>query len=160
MANAKELQSAIEVAKARFDELKDEYPELKPYLVFSCPQGRIPIDARPQQILATLPQMVVDSDNKTIALRILAELQELKQQGTKGQADLIPQIKQMEERLAEATEQLIYSDDVNVEIRLARLECTSEERTEQKLAARRNPPIRVVLAALGELSEEYRKASA
>ena len=151
MANAKELRAVIKAARARFDSLRDEYPELRPYLVFSCCQRWIPIEASPRQILERLPQMIVDDANKSVALETLRELKSLEQLRAQDHLDLTERIKPAQEKLVRAIDQLAYSDDVNIEIRLARLEHAVEERPEQTCVAPGRSRFRVPLATIGNL---------
>lgn len=172
MATATELREVIKLARTRFSELKDEYPEVKPYLVFSCPQGQVPIDASPQQILRELPQMVVADANKAAALRIIAELDELKQRRDGGgmahsrtQDDLANQVRQTETRLAAALERLTYSDEATVEIRLGCLEyeriweLKKEKQVDQELTSPSRASIRIVMGTIGRLNHEHHRTA-
>lgn len=165
MANAKELREAVKLAEARVDGIKQGYKELKLYLVFSCSQGQVPVDASPKQILKELPQMVVDNAIKTAALKLLATLEQLKDRRDLGKTGLMSEIHQVEKRLAETGEKLTYTEDVYIEIRMGRLEYESiwklkmENVVDRQLTSPSRASIRVVLTTLAKLCKEHRNAS-
>ena len=74
MLNYEQLQMAAHTASQHFKLIRQKYPTIKAYLVYSSTAGQAMLGGSPAQILDEFPAMIFDDANKTQALPLLERI--------------------------------------------------------------------------------------
>lgn len=144
--NHHSFQAAVKEVRDRFAMLKAKHPTLKGYHVLSIPGKQTGIGSSPQEILASLPSIVVEDAAKS-ALRDF-----LKTPPSKEASET--EKKRWNEQLQELATRLRYHGDCRVEIRFDQLDYAliarlqSDELVDRELTPQTAASIRIVLGTL------------
>ena len=154
-------QRAVATAEQALKQIRGEFPGLKPYLVFSSPHGQALVGNSLAGILLEYPAMCMDTPALGEAKELVRALERLQINPSSSQDPAKDRLR-LEHRLAALEPDIVFGDDVQVELRFESLKyeqifalqshaLVDRERTPQTRAS-----IRIVLGTLKELSERPR----
>ncbi len=160
--NTTELKIVIDNATALFAALKEKYPKLAGYLVYSSPHGQCNLTTDLFEILKAFPAMIVDSrrKEKTMALvQSIVSLEKEKKDNVNAKDTVAEKIKQLKNDLSQMIDELVLRDDTFVEIRFDEKKVNLPliyELQKDELVSRMHTPqtkasIRIVLGTLRDL---------
>lgn len=75
--NIEDLKKAVKKSKEVFQKIKEKYPDLSGYLVFSSSFGQCKLTTDMVEILNSFPQMIVDCKQKEKGLELLQKINEI-----------------------------------------------------------------------------------
>jgi len=160
--NTTELKIVINNATALFAGLKERYPKLAGYLVYSSPHGQCNLTTDLFEILKAFPAMIVDSrqKEKTVTLvQSIVSLEKEKKDNVNAKETVAEKIKQLKNDLSQMIDELVLRDDTFVEIRFDEKKVNLPliyELQKDELVSRMHTPqtkasIRIVLGTLRDL---------
>lgn len=160
--NSTELKIVIDNATALFAGLKERYPKLAGYLVYSSPYGQCNLTTDLFEISKAFPAMIVDSKQKEKAVTLvqsIVSLEKEKKDNVNAKETVAEKIKQMKNDLSQMINELELRDDTFVEIRFdekkVNLSLIDELRKDELVSRVHTPQtkasIRVVLGTLRDL---------
>ena len=155
MINLERLKDIVRWAEKRLATIKQKYPDLRPYLVFSSPQGQIDIESRPVQILKEFPSMILDGQEKRQALAIVADMEQGRR--VKDQAE---ETGQGDNVVDACLRQVLFNDNTTIELRFGVLKyqhiwaLQNDDLIDRHLTMQSKASIRVVLSDMKRVSSE------
>ena len=158
MATQEDRRRAVSVSETILSKIKTEFPELKPYLVFSSVGGQAPVTSTLSQILLDYPTMCVDTPEVREAERLVRAMEKLKDDHRLSPSQE-QQRKQMERRLKSLEGDIVFQDDVRVELRFEALKfeqiraLQKHHLVDRDLTPESRASIRIVLGTLKALSD-------
>ena len=147
--NHDQLQLAVKQAKDHFDQIGQDNPQLKGYLVFSMAGQQTGIGSSPDTILKEIPLMVVE-DQATTALRL-----HIKDKPDKDAKDKVKQTWQ--KTLSKLGSALSYHSHILIEIRFRNLDyeligqLQVHPLVDRQLTMQSRASIRIVMGTLQDL---------
>ncbi|HOS45702.1 MAG TPA: hypothetical protein PLQ69_04410 [Paludibacter sp.] len=160
--NITELGIATGNANTLFKKIKEKYPNLAGYLVYSSPYGQCNLTTDLFEISKAFPAMIVDSKQKEKAVALvqsIVSMEKEKKDNVNAKETVTEKIKQLKNDFLQMLDKVELRDDTFVEIRfdekkanlslideLRKDELVSREHTPQTMAS-----IRIVLGTLRDL---------
>ena len=146
MLNYEQLQKAANAASQHFKLIRQKYPAIKAYLVYSSTAGQAMLGGSPAQILDEFPAMIFDDANKTQALPLLE----------RSKIDSLPSKEKMRvnEELAKIGRLFKFDAQSQVELRFSELnykliwQLQTDELVDRQLTPQTKASIRIVLGKL------------
>ncbi len=151
-------QRAVSVAERILKEIKREFPGLKPYLVFSTPHGQALVGSSLSGILLEYPAMCMDTPALEEATKLARAMERLKDNPSSSQNPGKDRI-QLERQLTALEHDVVFHDDVQVELRFEALKyeqifaLQQHPLIDRELTPQTHASIRLVLGTLKRLSE-------
>lgn len=154
--NATQLKFAVDKSNELFARIKQKYPDLDGYLVFSSLYGQCGLTTNLADILKSFPQMVVDSKHKIKGLQLLQKINDIEAENKQNVTNQ-KSTEKLRQQLDEIVKNREVKEDTFVEIRfkvtdydiifeLQKDDLVSQEHTPQTKAS-----IRIVLGTVGEI---------
>lgn len=151
-------QHAVSVSEQILKKIKGEFPELKPYLVFSSSHGQTFIGSSLSEILLDDPAMCMDTSELGEAKELARAMDKLKNNPNASQ-DPGKERTQLERKLTSLEPVIVFNDDVQVELRFEALKyeqifaLQKHPLVDRDLTPQTRASIRIVLGTLKGLSE-------
>ena len=150
MLNYEQLQAAANAAGQHFKLIRQKYPAIKAYLVYSSTAGQVVLGSAPAQILDEFPAMIFDDANKTRALPLLE----------RSKIDSLPASEKMRvnEELANIGRRFEFEGQCQVELRFSELnykliwQLQTDELVDRELTPQTKASIRIVLGTVEQIS--------
>ena len=142
-------QRAVSVSEQILKKLKGEFPDLKPYLVFSSLHGQTLIASGLSEILTVYPAMCMDTPELGKAKALVRAMEK----------DPGKERTQLERQLTSLEDAIVFNDDVQVELRFGALKyeqifaLQQHPLVDHDLTPQTHASIRIVLGTLKGLSE-------
>ena len=160
--NITELVIVAGKANTLFKKIKEKYPKLAGYLVYSSPHGQCNLTTDLFEILKAFPAMIVDSSQKEKTMTLVQTivlLEKEKKDNVNAKETVTEKIKQLKNDLSQMINELVLRDDTFVEIRFDEKKVNLpliDELRKDELVSRVHTPqtkasIRIVLGTLRDL---------
>lgn len=150
MLNYEQLQKAANAASQHFKLIRQKYPAIKAYLVYSSTAGQAMLGGSPAQILDEFPAMIFDDTYKTQAMPLLE----------RSKIDSLPSREKMRvnEELAKIGRLFKFDGQSQVELRFSELnykliwQLQTDELVDRQLTPRTKASIRIVLGKVEQFT--------
>ena len=152
MLNYEQLQMAANAASLHFKLIRQKYPAIKAYLVYSATAGQAMLGGSPSQILDEFPAMIFDDANKALALPLLE----------RSKIESLPAGEKMRvnEELAKIGRLFKFDGQSQVELRFSELnykliwQLQTDELVDRQLTPQTKASIRIVLGKVEQFTNE------
>ena len=150
MLNYDQLQMAANAASQHFKLIRQKYPAIKAYLVYSSTAGQAMLGSSPAQILDEFQAMISDDANKTKAQPLLE----------RSKIDSLPSSEKMRvnEELAKIGRLFKFDSQSQVELRFSELnyqliwQLQTDELVDRQLTPQTKASIRIVLGKVDQFT--------
>ena len=150
MLNYEQLQMAAHTASQHFKLIRQKYPAIKAYLVYSSTAGQAMLGSSPAQILDEFQAMISDDANKTKAQPLLE----------RSKIDSLPSSEKMRvnEELAKIGRLFKFDSQSQVELRFSELnyqliwQLQTDELVDRQLTPQTKASIRIVLGKVDQFT--------
>jgi hypothetical protein len=150
MLNYEQLQRAANAASQHFKLIRQKYPDIKAYLVYSSTAGQAMLGGSPAMILDEFPAMIFEDDNKTQALPLLE----------RSKIDSLPSSEKMQvnKELAKIGRLFKFDGQSQVEMRFSELnykliwQLQTDELVDRQLTPQTKASIRIVMGKLEQFA--------
>ncbi len=150
MLNYDQLQMAANAASQHFKLIRQKYPAIKAYLVYSSTAGQAMLGSSPAQILDEFQAMISDDANKTKAQPLLE----------RSKIDSLPSSEKMRvnEELAKIGRLFKFDSQSQVELRFSELnyqliwQLQTDELVDRQLTPQTKASIRIVLGKVDQFA--------
>ncbi len=160
--NIAKLNIVAGKANTLFKKIKEKYPKLAGYLVYSSPHGQCNLTTDLFEIVKAFPAMIVDSRQKEKAVNVvqsIVSLEKEKKDNVNAKETVTEKIKQLKNDFSQMIDKLELRDDTFVEIRFDEkkvnlpliYELQKDELVSQVHTPQTQASIRVVLGTLRDL---------
>jgi hypothetical protein len=150
-------QRGVSVSEQILKKIKGEFPDLKPYLVFSSINGQAFVGSSLPEILTEYPAMCMDTPELGKAKALVRAMEKLR--NPNASPDPGKERTQLERQLTSLEHAIVFNDDVQVELRFAVLKyeqifaLQQHPLVDRDLTPQTHASIRIVLGTLKRLSE-------